>query len=104
MPNGSRWYVPESVLSTRRLKIAATSRDLPLLQHLQPFAVARRFSDAAPGADSLLLLAGDRAVEADADVDPADAVLLPSGVTIDQALLVPPLAAVLALWDTLQLE
>jgi NADPH:quinone reductase-like Zn-dependent oxidoreductase len=74
------------------------------LQQLEPFAVARRFSDAAPGADALLLFAGDSAVDAEVDADAVDAVLLPPGVTVAQALLVPPLAAALALWDTLQLE
>lgn len=96
--------MPESVLTTRRLKIAARSRDLPLFQHLQPFSVASRFGDTASGADALLLFAGDGAVDAEVDVEAADAVLLPPGVTVAQALLVPSLTAVLALWETLQLE
>jgi NADPH:quinone reductase-like Zn-dependent oxidoreductase len=96
--------VPESVLSTRRLRVAARSRDLPLFQQLQPFAVASRVSDTGPGDDALLLFAGDLAVDADVAADAADAVLLPPGVTLAQALLVPSLAAVLALWETLQLE
>lgn len=94
----------ESVLSTRRLKVAARSRDLPLLQLLQPYAVASRFSDDASDADALILFRGDMAVDAEIDREPDGAVRLPSGVTVAQALLVPPLAAVLALWETLQLE
>jgi NADPH:quinone reductase-like Zn-dependent oxidoreductase len=96
--------VPESLLSTRRLTIAGRSRDLPRFQGLAPFTVARRCSNSASDADALLLVPGDGQVDAEVDIENRHTLRLSPTMTVAQALLIPPLAAVLALWETLQLE
>ena len=94
----------DGLSSEVRVRIDATSNDLQALAGASPYAVGRIATGAGRSDAATVLVRGAHAVDTDAKVSSADVIALPRAVDPSTALLVAPVAMVLSLWETLQLE
>lgn len=87
-----------------RVRIEASSRDASALSEYRPYAAGSLTRPGVPGTPRTVLVPGSYAPGADIETAASDCVLLPAAVEPAVAVLVPAVAASLALWETLRLE
>ena len=88
-----------------RVRIDSTSDQVKALEGYESYAVGRLATAGTTRVDPVMVLVrGRHAVDSEAKVSSTDVVALSGSLDVSSALLVPPLATALALWNTLQLE
>ena len=87
-----------------RLRIEASATDAAALAAYQPYATGTPMRPGTPGAPRTILVPGAHVAGSDVEVSASDCVVLPASLNPAVAVLVPPIAAALALWETLRLE
>jgi len=87
-----------------RVRIEASAGDASALIGYRPYAAGALTRPGVPGTQRTVLVPGAPAPGSDIEAAAADCVMLPSALDPALAVLVPAVAAALALWETLRLE
>jgi threonine dehydrogenase-like Zn-dependent dehydrogenase len=92
--------------SELRVHIQATSHDVSALAGGRPFAVGRTGSalDSEGHRAETVLVRGTHTADSEVNIQTSECVVLAAPLSAGLAILVPPLASALALWETLRLE
>jgi NADPH:quinone reductase-like Zn-dependent oxidoreductase len=95
----------ERFASEVRVRIDGTSEQVQALGGYEPYSVGRLATTGTTRVDPVtVLVRGRHQVDSEVKVSSADVVALSRSLDVSSAVLVPPVAAALALWETLNLE
>jgi hypothetical protein len=87
-----------------RVRVEASAADASALSGYRPYAAGTLTRPGVPGTQRTVLVPGAHASGSDVEAAASDCLTLPAALDPGIAVLVPPVAASLALWETLRLE
>jgi len=88
-----------------RIRIDGTSHQVQALGGCEPYSAGRLATMGATRVNpGTVLVRGHHQIDSEVIVSSADVITLPRSVELSSAMLIPPVASALALWETLHLE